>query len=111
MSVSYSTIKSISEPEAMAALLAEQVIGPVLPSVLVRTVRTKQGRRLEAPRVLWNVYEVEVEMPGGIEARPLLWPKAYLDDNHRMDYPRRLDRLLTSRNGNPLDPRGCVRNF
>src|SRR5437588_2029434 len=111
MSVSYSTIKSISEPEAMAALLAEQVIGPVLPSVLVRKVRTKQGRRFEAPRVLWNVYEVEVEMPGGIEARPLLWTKAYFDDNDCMDYRRRIDRLLTSQNGNPLDPGGYVRYF
>jgi aminoglycoside phosphotransferase (APT) family kinase protein len=111
MSVSYSTIKSISEPEAMASLLSEQVIGPVLPSVVVRKVRTKQGRRFEAPRVLWNVYEAELEMPGGIEARPLFWTKAYFDDNDCADYRRRIDRLLTSQDGNPLDPSGYARYF
>ena len=79
----------------MASLLSEQVIGPVLPSVVVRKVRTKQGRRFEAPRVLWNVYEAELEMPGGIEARPLFWTKAYFDDNDCADYRRRIDRLLT----------------
>ena len=75
MSVTYSTIKSLSQPEAMAAFLGEQVLGPVLPSVQVRKVRTRQGRRFEAPRVLWNVYEAELEMPGGIEARPLFWTR------------------------------------
>jgi len=73
MSVSYSTIKAVSEPEAMASLLTEQVFGPVIPSVQVRKVRTKQGRRFEAPRVIWNVYEAELELPGGVEARPLFW--------------------------------------
>jgi hypothetical protein len=56
MSVSYSTIKAVSEPEAMTTFLAEQVFAPVLPSVQVKKVRTKQGRRFEAPKVLWNVY-------------------------------------------------------
>src|SRR6202022_3353356 len=101
MSVSYSTIKSISEPEAMATLLAEQVLGPVLPSIVVRKVRTKQGRRFEAPRVLWNVYEAELEMPGGVEARPLFWTKAYFDDKDCADYRNQIARVLSSQNGNP----------
>jgi aminoglycoside phosphotransferase (APT) family kinase protein len=111
MSVSYSTIKSLSEPEAMAALIAERVIGPVLPSVQVRKVRTRQGRRFEAPRVLWNVYEAELEMPGGLEVRPLFWTKAYFDDKDCADYRRRIDRVLSSQNGNPLDPNGHARYF
>jgi aminoglycoside phosphotransferase (APT) family kinase protein len=111
MSVSYSTIKSVSEPEAMAALIAERVIGPVLPSVQVRKVRTRQGRRFEAPRVLWNVYEAELEMPGGLEARPLFWTKAYFDDKDCADYRNRIDRVLSSQNGNPLDPNGHARYF
>lgn len=111
MTVSYSTIKSISEPEAMAALLTEQVLGPVLPSVTVRKVRPKQGRRFEAPRVLWNVYEAELELPGGVEARPLFWTKAYFDDKDCADYRHRIDRLLTSQNGNPLNPSGYARHF
>src|SRR5437588_5897209 len=111
MSVTYSTIKSLSQPEAMAAFLGEQVLGPVLPSVQVRKVRTRQGRRFEAPRVLWNVYEAELEMPGGIEARPLYWTKAYFDDKDCEDYRHRINRLLTSQNGNPLDPNGYARYF
>src|ERR1700737_772659 len=111
MSVSYSTIKSISEPEAMATLLAEQVLGPVLPSIEVRKVRTKQGRRFEAPRMLWNVYEAELEMPGGLEARPLFWTKAYFDDAGCEEYRHRVSRLLASQNGNPLDPNGYARFF
>ena len=111
MSVTYSTIKSVSEPEAMAALIAERVIGPVLPSVQVRKVRTRQGRRFEAPRVLWNVYEAELEMPGGLEVRPLFWTKAYFDDKDCADYRNRIDRVLSSQNGNPLDPNGHARYF
>src|SRR5712664_3672590 len=111
MSVSYSTIKSVSEPEAMAALIAERVIGPVLPSVQVRKVRTRQGRRFEAPRVLWNVYEAELEMPGGLEVRPLFWTKAYFDDKDCADYRKRIDRVLSSQNGNPLDPNGYASYF
>src|ERR1700730_1870401 len=111
MSVSYSTIKSISEPEAMATLLAEQVLGPALPSIQVRKVRIKQGRRFEAPRVLWNVYEAELEMPGGLEVRQLFWTKAYFDDADCEDYRNRVSRLLASQNGNPLDPNGYARHF
>ena len=111
MSVTYSTIKSLSQPEAMAAFLGEQVLGPVLPSVQVRKVRTRQGRRFEAPRVLWNVYEAELEMPGGIEARQLFWTKAYFDDKDCEDYRHRINHLLTSQNGNPLDPNGYARYF
>ncbi len=111
MSVSYSIIKSVSEPEAMAALIAERVIGPVLPSVQVRKVRTRQGRRFEAPRVLWNVYEAELEMPGGLEVRPLFWTKAYFDDKDCADYRKRIDRVLSSQNGNPLDPNGYASYF
>jgi len=72
MSVSYSTIKAASEPEAIAELLATRVIGPVMPSVVVKKVRPKSGRRYEAPRVLWNVYEAELEFAGGI---PRLHPR------------------------------------
>ena len=111
MSVSYSTIKAASEPEAMARLLTEQVFGPVLPSVQVKKVRTKQGRRFEAPRVLWNVYEAEIEMPGGIEAHPLFWTKALFSDEDCQSYRIRIDRLLANQNGNPLDPNGYARYF
>src|SRR5438445_552070 len=48
MSVSYSTIKEISQTDNMATLLSEQVLKPVLPSVQVKSVKTKQGRRYEA---------------------------------------------------------------
>ena len=95
----------------MAALLAEQVLGPALPSIQVRKVRIKQGRRFEAPRVLWNVYEAELEMPGGLEVRQLFWTKAYFDDADCEDYRNRVSRLLASQNGNPLDPNGYARHF
>ena len=111
MPVNYSTIKAISEPAAMETLLAEQVLGPVLPSVQIKKVRTKSGRRFEAPRVLWNVYEAELEMPGGIEARPLFWTKALFNDADCEDYRARISRLLESQNGNPLDPQGYARFF
>lgn len=111
MPVSYSTIKAASETDAMATLLAEQVLGPVLPSVHVKKVRTKQGRRFEAPRVLWNVYEAELEMPGGIEVHPLFWTKALFNDDDCHDYKTRITRLLESQNGNPLDPHGYARFF
>ena len=52
MSVTYSQIKEVTEPEAMAAFLAAQVIQPVLPAVQVKKVKTKEGRRFEAPRIL-----------------------------------------------------------
>jgi Phosphotransferase enzyme family len=111
MSVSYSTIKAVSEPEAMTTFLAEQVFAPVLPSVQVKKVRTKQGRRFEAPKVLWNVYEAELEMPGGVEARSLFWTKAFFADEDCQAYRTRLQRLLESQNGNPLDPNGYARFF
>ena len=95
----------------MAAMLAEQVIGPVLPSVQIKKVRTRSGRRFEAPRVLWNVYEAELEMPGGIEARPLFWTKAFFNDADCEEYRERISRTLESQNGNPLDPQGYARFF
>jgi len=109
MPVNYSTIKAVSEPDAMAALLAEQVLGPALPSVRLKRVRTKQGRRFEAPRVLWNVYEAELEMPGGAEAHFLFWTKALFNDEDCQDYKSRVNGLLESQNGNPLDPLGYAR--
>jgi len=111
MSVSYSTIKAVSEPEAMTTFLSEQVFAPVLPSVQVKKVRTKQGRRFEAPKVLWNVYEAELEMPGGLEARAFFWTKAFFADEDCRAYEARIHRLLESQNGNPLDPHGYARFF
>ena len=111
VTVSYSTIKAVSEPEAMALFLAEQVFAATLPSVQVKKVRTKPGRRFEAPRMLWNVYEAELEMPGGIEARVLFWTKAFFSDEDCEAYKTRTHRLLESNNGNPLDPHGYARFF
>ena len=111
MSVSYSTIKALTEPEAIAAFLGERVIGPSLASAQIRKVRTKEGRRFEAPRYLWNVYEAEIELPGGIEVRPLFWTKAFFQDADCEDYRARNERLLKSQNGNPLDPKGYARFF
>jgi Ser/Thr protein kinase RdoA (MazF antagonist) len=111
MPVSYSTIKAVSEPAAMAALLAERVVGPVLPSVQVTKVRTKEGRRFEAPRVLWNVYEAELEMPGGIELHPLFWTKAFFNDEDCEEYRSRISWVLESQNRNPLDPQGYAGFF
>jgi aminoglycoside phosphotransferase (APT) family kinase protein len=111
MTISYSAVKSIAAPETMAALLADQVFRPVLPSVTVRRVRTRPGRRLEAPRVLWNVYEAELEMPGGIEVRPLFWTKVYFDDEEALAYRNRVERWLSAGNTNPLNPGGYARHF
>jgi len=111
MPVSYSTIKAVSEPEAMATLLTEQVFGLTLPSVQVKNVKTRQGRRFEAPRVLWNVYEAELELPGGLEAHALFWTKAFFADEDCQEYKSRINRLLESQNGNPLDPHGYARFF
>jgi len=111
VSDSYSTIKALSEPDAMAEFVSNELITPVLPSVQVRKVRTKQGRRFEAPRVLWNVYEATLELPGGVEAKKLFWTKAFFDDQDSAKYRARLDRLLANQNGNPLDPHGHVRHF
>src|SRR5712692_3370177 len=111
MSVSYSTIKAASEPEAMATFLAEQVFAPVSPSVQVKKVRTREGRRFEAPKVLWNVYEATLELPGGIEAKKLFWTKAFFDDAECERYQSRINRLVAKQNGNPLDPGGYVHFF
>ncbi len=111
MPVNYSTIKAASETEAMATMLADHVLGPVLPSVQVKKVRSKSGRRFEAPRILWNVYEATLEMPGGVEAHPIFWTKAYFNDAECENYRVRNSRLLESQNGNPLDPLGYARFF
>ena len=79
MSVAYSTIKTFSEPESVQQFLAEQIIGPLLPSVQVVNIRPIQGRRFEAPRVLWNVYEAELPMPDGTTVRRVIWTKAFFD--------------------------------
>lgn len=110
MSVAYSTIKTFSEPSAIQQFLAEQIIGPVLPSVQVLKVRTLQGRRFEAPRVLWNVYEAELLMPEGTTIRRLVWTKAVFDDDGFRDYMRRVERIAGPE-VNPLDPGGYVRAF
>ncbi len=106
MNVSYSAIRAVCQPDAMARLLAERVIAPALPSVLVKEVRAKEGRRLEAPRVLWNVYEATLETPEGSEVRPLFWTKAFFEDGDCTEYRESVGRLLSGRGGNPLDPRG-----
>ncbi len=111
MPVSYSTIKAASEPEAIADLLATRVIGPVMPSVVVKKVRPKSGRRYEAPRVLWNVYEAELELSGGIPATSLIWTKAFFTNEGSEEYQQRIRKLLASQNGNPLDPHGYVQFF
>src|SRR5437867_8281313 len=111
MSVTYSQIKEVTEPEAMAAFLATQVIQPVLPAVQVKKVKTKEGRRFEAPRILWNVYEAQLELPGGIESRALFWTKAFFRDDDCEAYRHRIEPTLSSQNGNPLDPRGHARFF
>src|ERR1700682_464720 len=111
MPVNYSTIKAISEPDAMATLLSERILQPILPLVQVKKVRAKLGRRFEAPRILWNVYEAQLEMPGGIELQPLIWTKAIFEDSECERYRARLDPLLSAQNGNPLDPNGYARFF
>jgi Ser/Thr protein kinase RdoA (MazF antagonist) len=108
VTVSYSTIKAVSAPDAIAQLLADQVIAPVMPSVHVRKVRTREGRRFEAPKVLWNVYEATLEMPGGIEATKLFWTKAFFDDADCRQYRDRISHLLARKSGNPLDPGGSA---
>jgi aminoglycoside phosphotransferase (APT) family kinase protein len=105
MSVAYSTIKTFSEPEAIQQFLAERVIGPVLPSVQVTKVRTTQGRRFEAPRILWNAYEADLLMPDGTSIRRLFWTKAFFEDSGFADFVGRAERLV-ARSTNPLDPNG-----
>lgn len=111
MTVSYATIKAASEPEAMAQFLREQVIGPVLPSVQVLKVKTREGRRFEAPRILWNVYEAQLMLPGDLETRTLFWTKAFFEDNDCRDYLERNKRFIERKSANPLDSHGYARFF
>jgi Ser/Thr protein kinase RdoA (MazF antagonist) len=111
VSVSYSTIKAVSEPEAIGELVASRLITPILPSVQIKKVRTKEGRRFEAPKILWNVYEATLELPGGVEAKKLFWTKAFFDEAECERYRMRIGRLLEARNGNPLDPMGFAHHF
>ncbi len=110
MSVAYSTIKALSEPDAMARFLAEEVINRVSPALEVRKVRAK-GTRFEAPRTIWNVYEAKLETPDGTELRPLFWTRAFFKDKDCQEYRDRIGRLLATQNGNPLDPNGYARFF
>jgi aminoglycoside phosphotransferase (APT) family kinase protein len=110
VTVTYSTIKTLSERENIAALLAEQVIMPILPSVRVKGVRTKFGKRYEAPRILWNVYEAQLELPGDVEGALLFWTKAFFDDNECQEYRKRIAPMLDNA-ANPLDPSGYARFF
>src|SRR5438094_9263072 len=89
--------------------LASEGSSPAVPGVRVKKVRAVSGRRFEAPRVLWNVYEAELELPGGVEIRPLIWTKAFFNDADCEDYRHRISWVLRHRNGNPLDPQGHVR--
>lgn len=112
MGVAYSTIEALSPPEAMTTFLSERVIGPILPEVRVTAVKkAREGRRYEVPRVLWNVYEATLEMPGGEEIQRLFWTKAYFADEDRESYQTRIQRILDRRNGSPLDPKGYARIF
>ncbi len=112
MGVTYSTIQALSQPEAMAQFLSEQVIGPVLPSLRITEVKAaREGRRYEVPKVLWNTYRLKVELPGGTQVSTLVWTKAYFQDGDCQDYRARIGGLLNRRNGNPLDPRGHARFF
>jgi aminoglycoside phosphotransferase (APT) family kinase protein len=111
MAVTYSTINELSKTDVITEFLATRVIGPVLPSVQVKRVRAKEGRRFEAPRVLWNVYEATFELPGGIESTALFWTKAFFDGGEAEKYRERVSRLLSSQEGNPLDPNGYLRHF
>ena len=111
MSVTYSAIKEMSEPDVIKHFLADEVITPVLPAVTVRKVRATSGRRFEAPRVLWNVYEAQLELPGGVEIKPLFWTKAFFNDADCEEYRERIHWVLKHRNGNPLDRAGYVKFF
>src|SRR5207253_678036 len=110
VTITYSTIKTLSERENIAALLAEHVITPVLPSVRVKGVRTKFGKRYEAPRILWNVYEAQLELPGNVEGALLFWTKAFFDDGECQEYRKRIAPMLESA-ANPMDPSGYAQFF
>jgi aminoglycoside phosphotransferase (APT) family kinase protein len=109
MSLTYSQIKAFSEPAAMAAFLEAEVIGPALPGARLHRLRIAPGRRFEAPRILWNVYQAELELPGGEQVRPLLWTKAFFDDAECQEYAIRIRPLLADRGRGPLDPDGWAR--
>ena len=111
MTATYSAIKDITQTGGMEELLSQEVIHPVLPSVEVKKVRAREGRRFEAPRILWNVYEATLGLPGGEEVRRLFWTKAYFDDGECERYRRRHQSLLERLSGNPLDPRGYAAFF
>lgn len=110
MSVTYSTIKALTEPSAMAELLGSRVIEPGLPDWHLMRVRTRPGRRFEAPRVLWNVYEAEIEQGDGSIIRPLFWTKVFFDDEACRQYHKRIDWLLQPPRL-PSDPAGAARFF
>jgi phosphotransferase family enzyme len=110
MSATYSVIKDATEPEAMARLLADEVIGPVLPSVRVKRVKLR-NTRMELPREVWNTYEARLELPGGIEARPLFWTKAFFQADACQAYLDGVKPFLSSPDSNPLDPMGHARFF
>ena len=105
-SVSFSTITGISEPAAFAQLLTESVFAPHLPAVAVHRVRTRPGRRLEAPRALWNVYEVEIDLPDGQRTSRLVWTKAFFNGEDCQEYHSRIQGLLDRLAFNPLDADG-----
>ncbi len=110
--MTYSTVKGVSEPEGMARLLAEDVITPVLPDVQVLAVKAaKEGRRFEAPRVLWNVYNAHLMMPDGTELRRLFWTKVYFQNADCEQYRARNASLLDDSTRTPLDHRGYARFF
>jgi Phosphotransferase enzyme family len=112
MPVTYAAVQDLSKTGAMEEFLATRVIGPVLPSVQVKKVRTtKEGRRFEAPRVLWNVYEATLEMPDGVESTTLFWTKTFFNDGDAQKYQHRISRLLSTEDGNPLDRHGYVRHY
>src|SRR5919201_1987890 len=105
-SVSFSTITGISEPAAFAQLLTEAFFAPHLPAVAVHRVRTRPGRRLEAPRALWNVYEVEIDLPDGQRTSRLVWTKAFFNGEDCQEYHSRIQGLLDRLAFNPLDADG-----
>lgn len=111
MTITYSAIKEITDPGAMQEFLAAEVVGPTLPGVQVKKVKSREGRRFEAPRILWNVYEAILGLPDGEEVRRLFWTKAYFDDQDCQHYRRRHDALLNQLANNPLDSKGYARFF
>jgi len=112
MTVSYSTIQALLEPEALGKLLTEQVLAPAIPGALVREIKVlSEGRRYEVPRVLWNVYRTWVALPDGTEVPALVWIKAFFQDADCEDYRQRIHNLLERRQGHPLDGGGHARFF